>query len=30
MMKGKLKELRESRRLTQAGMGSKVGVSQQK
>lgn len=28
-MKGKLKELRESRRLTQAGMGSKVGVSQQ-
>lgn len=28
-MKGKLKELRESRRLTQAGMGNKVGVSQQ-
>lgn len=28
-MKGKLKELRESRRLTQAVMGDKVGVSQQ-
>lgn len=28
-MRGKLKELRESRHMTQTGMGSRIGVSQQ-